>query len=220
MSAVGGRRRAGEWSIARLVIPSVILVSCAEAGPPGPAAQMAPEDSPAFFAAAVEFFARNPGPPLIVEPRPLQPEAMLYSIAEKDLLLTDSQAIRLRTQVIRAAGLRTTDATEDWKCVFSSDPHPRPTGSRVEDSIWAARRAREPDSLRLHRQACRSRGESLSLAFGLPQAGTDPEHPERWRIRAVRMLSYGWEVVDLYLVPRADGTWEVVRAETRVGSFT
>jgi hypothetical protein len=74
--------------------------------------------------------------------------------------------------------------------------------------------------VRQRREACRAGGEYVSLAFGPPQADTQPEHPGRWRIRAVRMMLHGWEVVDLFLEADAQGRWEVVAEQTRVGSFS
>jgi hypothetical protein len=200
---------------------ALVVASCGEAGLSGPRGGVAPAESPTFFASAVAHFAAGTREPVRVEPRPLRPEAMLYSVRDSDLLLQDHATARLRTRVIQSLGLRTSDATEDWKCVFSVGiPLPLPGRNSPEDSLWAARRAQEPDSLQRHRAACRARGEFLSLAFGLPQAGTDPEHPERWRIRAVRMLLYGWEVVDLYLEAGPGGDWQVVEERSRVGAFS
>ena len=36
----------------------------------------------------------------------------------------------------------------------------------------------------------------------------------------MRMLLYGFEVVDLYLEPRPNGAWEVVEARVRNGVFS
>lgn len=204
----------------RVAVLMVILLSCSEAVPFGPAAQLPPAGSPEFFAAALQFLAARASHPVIVDPRPLRPEAMLYSVAETDLLLADSATIALRTRVIKTTGLRVTDATHDWECVFAEGIQPPPGRKRPEDLEWAWRRAQEPDSLQRHRAACRAHGDYVSLAFGLPQAGTDPDHPERWRIRAIRMLLYGWEVVDLFLVARPNGTWEVVDERRRIGVFS
>lgn len=60
----------------------------------------------------------------------------------------------------------------------------------------------------------------MSLAFGIPQSGSDPDHPDRWRIRSMRMLSYGYEVVDLSLLRDPDGGWRVVEARVRSGVFS
>lgn len=204
-----------------VVTCSSALVACIESGVSGPRAQVSPAESPAFFASAVAHFTAAARMPVVVDPRPLRPEALLHSVTERDLLPDHDATVELRTRVIGDLGLHTSDATEDWKCVFSAGLRgPRPGGSSREDSLWAARRAQEPDSLRLRRDACLARGEYLSLAFGLPQAGTDPQHPRRWRIRAVRMLLYGWEVVDLFLEARPAGNWEVVDEQTRVGAFS
>lgn len=204
-----------------LVACSLALAACGEPGPSGPRGQVSPVASPAFFASAVGHFTATARAPVIVDPRPLRSEAMLHSVRESDLLPGDAGTAEMRTRVIGSLGLRTSDATEDWKCVFATGLRgPVPGGNSHEDSLWAARRAQEPDSLRLRREVCRARGEFMSLAFGLPQSGTDPEHPQRWRIRAIRMLLHGWEVVDLFLEARPGGGWEVVREQTRVGAFS
>ena len=78
----------------------------------------------------------------------------------------------------------------------------------------------ESDSLRMHREACRQRGQFESLVFGLPQPASDTAQSGRWRIRAMRMLPYGYEVVDLFLEQRASGDWQVVDAQVRSGVFS
>ncbi|WP_420124955.1 hypothetical protein [Longimicrobium sp.] len=197
------------------------LGSCTEGVPSAPRRQSSPAESPAFFAAALAHFTATAQAPVVVDPRPLRPGAMLHSVRESALLPGADAVVRLRTRVASSAGLRTSDATEDWKCVFSAGLRgpAAGTGSR-EDSLWAARRAQEPDSLRARREACLARGEFVSVAFGLPQAETDPQHPGRWRIRSIRMLLHGWEVVDLFLEARPGGDWQVVAEQTRVGAFS
>lgn len=197
------------------------LASCSEGVPSGPRRQASPAESASFFAASLAHFTATAEAPVVVDPRPLRPEAMLHSVRDSDLLPDAHAVVRLRTRVVGSAGLRTSDATEDWKCVFSTalrGPAPG-TGSR-EDSLWAARRAQEPDSLRARREACIARGAFVSVAFGLPQGETDPRHPGRWRIRAIRILLHGWEVVDLFLEAGPGGDWEVVAEQTRVGAFS
>lgn len=182
-------------------------MGCTERSPAGPRAALAPPQSPDFFAAAAGYFAGGTRAPIRVDPRPLRPEAALGSVTERDLMLSDGETIRMRARVLESAGWRTADAPADWRCVFSQGlppANPRPL----------------PDSLRLHREACLSQGPYVSLAFGIPQAGTDPDHPDRWRIRAMRMLPYGYEVVDLFLLRDPDGGWRVVEAHVRSGVFS
>jgi hypothetical protein len=216
------RRKAPDHEHARIHHPipagalGIVLVACTELA--APRAQVAPPESADFFAAAVAHLAGRASAPVRVDPRPLKPEALLYSVRESDLLLTDHATIRLRTDALAAHEVPTADATADWRCVFSTGLRAPP--SRDHDPIWAEMRAAESDSVRQRREACRAGGEYESLAFGLPQAGTQPDHPGRWRIRAIRMLLYGWEVVDLFLEPNAQGRWDVVAEQTRVGSFS
>jgi hypothetical protein len=159
--------------------------------------------------------------PVRVDPRPLRAESPLRSVSHEDLVLDDSATIRLRTAVLRASSIPLSDATQDWLCVFASGMRGPPPGQRGgSDPIWDQIRAAEPDRLRVHREACRQQGEYLSLAFGPPRAGTDREHPRWWRVRAMRMMLHGWEIVDLFLEQQADGTWEVVRTQERVGAFS
>jgi hypothetical protein len=195
---------------------ALLLAGCTE--PAAPRAQVAPAESAEFFMAAVGHFAERSAHPVRVDPRPLKAEALLHSVVEGDLLATDSETIRLRTAALTSRGIPRADAPADWRCVFATGLRPSP--GQGSDPIWEQIRAAEPDSLRQHRAACRAGGEYESLAFGLPQAGTQPEHPRRWRIRAIRMLLYGWEVVDLFLETNAQGRWEVVAEQTRVGAFS
>jgi hypothetical protein len=197
------------------------LASCSEVGSPGPHAQVRASESAQFFAAAVAFSVSQSRAPVRVDPRPLNAESQLHSVSDSDLALDDTATIRLRTGVLTATGIRLTDATKDWHCVFASGMRGPPPGERGgNDPIWEEIRAAEPDSLRVRREACRQQGEYVSLAFGPPQFGTDPEHPQRWRIRVMRMMLHGWEIVDLFLEQRTGGGWEVVRIQERVGAFT
>jgi hypothetical protein len=197
------------------------LSSCSETAAPGPHAQVIPGESPQFFAAAVEHFARGSEYPVRVDPRPLQPEAMLHSVSEADIILTDLETARLRTAVLAAEGIPLADATEDWRCVSTEGLRgPSPGERGGSDPIWEQMRASEPDSLRARREACQRGGRFESLAFGLPQARTDPENPQWWRIRAIRMVLHGWEVVDLFLEPDSRGEWQVVKEQVRVGAFS
>jgi hypothetical protein len=188
---------------------------------PRPHAQTAPGESERFFAAALSFSTRASRAPVRVDPRPLKPHALLHSVGEDDILSTDSTTIRLRTAALAAAGIPLTNATEDWHCVFATGLRGPPPGQDGgSDPIWEQIRAAEPDSLRARREACRSRGEFTSLAFGPPQAGTDPEHPQWWRIRVMRMMLHGWEAADLFLDRSPDGEWKVVHENVRVGAFS
>jgi hypothetical protein len=186
-------------------------IGCSELFPAGPRAALSPGESAEFFAAAVGYFAADTMTPLPVwvDPRPLRAEAGLRSVTEADLLQADAQTIALRTRVIESAGWRTTDAPEDWRCVFSQMLPP--AQPRVQEG---------PDSLRLLHEACRRKGAYQSLVFGLPQSGTNPDHPERWRMRSMRMLLNGYEVVDLFLAPGPNGEWVVVEAQVRSGIFS
>jgi hypothetical protein len=197
---------------------AALLLSCTEAPMAGPHAQMQPAESQRFFAAAVESLAGTSQAPVRVDPRPLRPESALRSVTESDLLLTDTATIRLRTATLTAAGLPLADAIRDWGCVFASGLER--AGGGGNDPIWEQIRAATPDSVRAHREACRQHGSYTSLVFGPPQAGTDPEHPRWWRIRAMRMMLHGWEIVDLFLEPRANGAWDVVHTRVRVGAFS
>lgn len=197
-----------------------LLVSRAEAARSGPGAKLPPEHSPTFFAAALKHAARNAAHPVYVEPRPLRPGTSIQAISEADVLPGDEATARLRENVARASGYPLTDAVEDWKCVLSTGIGPPPGERPGGDSIWAQIRASETDSVRQRRQACRARGNYVSIAFGLPRAGDDPAHPERWRIRTFRMLLYGYEVVDLFLVSRPNGEWEVVSEQRLTGRFS
>lgn len=211
-------RRRSLLSLASLVMG---LASCTEAGPPDPHAQVMPGESEQFFATVVSFSVRASKVPVRVDPRPLRAESPMRSVSHEDLVLDDSATIRLRTAVLRASSIPLSDATRDWQCVFASGMRGPPPGERGgSDPIWDQIRAAEPDSLRVRREACRERGEYLSLAFGPPQAGTDREHPRWWRVRAMRMMLHGWEIVDLFLEQQADGTWKVVRTQERVGAFS
>ncbi|HLM66502.1 MAG TPA: hypothetical protein VK358_03200, partial [Longimicrobium sp.] len=174
-----------------------------------------------FFTAALSFSTRASRAPVRVDPRPLKPQALLHSVGEDDINSTDSATIRLRTAALAAAGIPLTNATEDWPCVFATGLRGPPPGQGGgTDPIWEQIRAAEPDSLRARREACRSRGGFTSLAFGPPQAGTDPEHPRWWRIRVMRMMLHGWEVADLFLDRSPDGEWNVVDERVRVGAFS
>jgi hypothetical protein len=199
------RRRAASVVMAPLLM--VVALGCSERLPAGPQAALAPRQSPDFFTAAVSHFARKTGVPILVDPRPLRPEARLNSVTDADLLPSEAETIRMRTRVIESAGWRTADAPADWRCVFSQAPRPPDAPP-------------EPDSLRLRYQPCRERGPYEILVFGLPQSGTDPDHPSRWRIRTMRMLPYGYEVVDLFLEKSPSGEWTVVADRVRSGVFS
>lgn len=187
----------------------LLLVACGERVPAGPQASLPPGQAPGLFAAAVRHFASRTEVPILVDPRPLRPEAGLGSVAESDLMASETEIIRMRTRVVESGGWRITDAPGDWRCVFSRGL-PR-----------AELPAREPaDTLRLRREACRERGPYESLVFGLPESGTEPGHPGRWRIRTMRMLPYGYEVVDLFLRKIPNGEWTVVDARVRTGVFS
>lgn len=199
-------------------VSALPLAACGESEVPDPYAQASPMQSAGFFTAAVSHFAGRARAPVRVDPRPLRADALLHSVSAGDLELTDSATIRLRAAALRAHDIPIADAPADWTCVFASDL--RPPAGRGNDPIWEQMRAAEPDSLRRHREACRARGEYESLAFGPPQQGTDQAHPRRWRIRVMRMLLHGWEVVDLYLEANARGEWRVVEVQERVGAFS
>lgn len=192
---------------AAMLVLASMAGGCTERSPAGPQAALAPQKSPSFFAAAVRWFDDRTEAPVVIDPRPLRPEAGLDSVAESDLLASEPETVRMRTRVVESGGWRITDAPRDWRCVWSQGlppPVPRP----------------EPDSLRLRYAACRERGAYESLVFGLPQSGTDPDHPDRWRIRTMRMLPYGYEVVDLFLEKTTDGEWSVAGARVRAGVFS
>lgn len=197
------------------------LASCSEAAIPAPHAQTPPGESEPFIAAAVAFLANTSEAPVRVDPRPLRAEAKLHSVGEADLLSTDSTTIRLRTGVLLALHIPLTDATADWRCVFAAGLRgPGPGERGGSDPIWEQIRAAEPDSLRSRREACLRRDPYTSLVLGPPQGATRPEHPQWWRIRAMRMMLHGWEIVDLFLERSADGEWKVVHKQERVGAFS
>lgn len=209
-------------SAARILLAGVAFVAapgaCTEGSVSAPHAQVTPSESAEFFITAVTYLAARAPAPVRVDPRPLKAEAMLHSVSEADLVLRDSATIRLRTAALAARGISRADAAADWKCVFATGLRPPP--GRGNDPIWEQIRAAEPDSVRRRREACRQNGEYVSLAFGPPQAGTQPEHPRRWRLRTMRMMLHGWEVIDLFLEPNAQGRWEVVHVQERVGAFS
>jgi hypothetical protein len=180
----------------------LLVTGCSERLPAGPQAALTPQLSPDFFSAALGFFASRTTAQLVVDPRPLRPDTRLSSVTAADLLPAEAETVRMRTRVIERAGLRVTDATVDWRCVFSQVVRPPEAPP-------------EPDSLRLRYEPCRQRGLYESLVFGLPQSGTDPDHPSRWRIRTMRMLPNGYEVVDLFLERSPGGEWVVVEDRVR-----
>jgi hypothetical protein len=166
-------------------------------------------ESPALFAAAVEYFAEGDTLPVRVDPRPLRPEARLYSVTEPDLLTGTPEIVRMRRRVLQTAGWVEANAAADWTCVFAEGyPPARPPTNEPSDSAS------------LTREECRRKGRFQSLVFGVPEAGTDPAHPHRWRIRAMRMLLHGFEGMDLYLEQRASGEWSVVEVRERTGVFS
>jgi hypothetical protein len=180
---------------------------CSERLPAGPAAFVSPHLSPDFFAAAVRYFGTKTEAPIVVDPRPLRPESRLGSVGMNDLLPAETETIRMRTRVVESGGWRITDAPRDWGCIWSqalSSPVPRPV----------------PDSVRLHKEDCLSRAPYQSLVFGLPQPGTDPDHPDRWRIRTMQMFTFGFQVVDLFLEASPNGGWTVVEERVRTGVFS
>lgn len=185
------------------------VVACAERLPAGVQASPEPGRSPALFTAVVRYFAARTQVPIRVDPRPLRPEARLNSVTDEDLLAGEAETIRMRTRVLEGDGWAVARAPEDWGCVLSQGVAP---GQPAQ--------AAAPDTLRARRDACREKGAYESLVFGLPQPGTDPDHPERWRVRTVRMLPYGYEVVDLFLEHRPSGDWMVVDARVRSGVFS
>lgn len=205
MAGFGSGMR-GPWLVMGVLFGSM-AGGCAERSPAGPPAALAPQLSPDLFAAAVRWLDDRTQAPVIVDPRPLRPEAALDSVAESDLLAGETETVRMRTRVVESGGWGIADAPRDWRCVWSQvlpPPVPRP----------------EPDSLRLRYAACRARAPYESLVFGLPQAGTDPNHPHRWRMRTLRMLANGYEVVDLFLERRPGGDWAVAEARVRSGVFS
>ncbi len=194
----------------RIIALAAGLAACAGIPASGPRAQMAAGGSPTFFAAAVQHLLRASDVPTRIDPRPLRPESRLRSVTNADILLADTATVRVRTAVLAAAGVPLADATRDWLCVFA-------TGLRLPPEAGGVA---EPDSIHAQREACRSKGEYVSLVLGLPQAGTQPEHPRWWRIRAMRMMLHGWEIVDLFLEPDVRGEWQVVDERVRVGAFS
>lgn len=135
----------------------------------------------------------------------MRAEAALSALQQGDLLEAEEGVIRMRARAIEAHGWTRGNAVEDWGCVFAQGLPPAQPPQSVSDS------------LRVQREACLRYGPYESLVFELPQAGTDPDHPQRWRIRALRMLTYGYEVIDLFLESAKDGTWSVVAQERRSG---
>ena len=81
----------------------VVMPGCTAGRLAGPRAVPAPERAPDFFATAVDFFVR-PDRPLLLDPRPLRPDALLYSVTESDFV-PDKRTVQLRTRVAEA-GLR------------------------------------------------------------------------------------------------------------------
>jgi hypothetical protein len=203
--------RARERTSRRAAVVAGAIVWLTIAGCAGPAttrSQPAPAavESPNLFRAAVAYFDERTVLPIRVDPRPLRPEARLSTVQENDLIEPAEEVVRMRMSVMESRRWGRTDAAEDWKCVFS-------------EGIPPARDHPVPDSVRAQREACRQRGRYESLVLGLPQHGTDPVHPGRWRIRTMRILPYGFEVVDLFLEDDG-GVWHAVDANVRSGVFS
>jgi hypothetical protein len=201
------RNRVGAAPILAMLL-LLAAVGCVERLQPGPHASLPPQRDPDFFATAVGYFASKATVPILVDPRPLRPEAGLSTVAESDLMSSAEQIVRMRARVVRSAGWRATSAPDDWRCVFSVTVPP------------AVARPEPRDTLQRLRERCRRRGPYESLVFGLPESGTDPDHPDRWRIRAMSMVPHGYEVVDLFLERTSAGAWTVSEARVRTGVFS
>lgn len=187
------------------------VTSCSQAihGGPRPGGA-SPQESPGLFAAAVQYFATRSDYPTRVDPRPLRPEARLHSVTDLDILLDGTaEIVRMRTTVLDSANWGLANAVADWTCVFAeAAPRARPPTDT----------AQTPQQVR--HEACRRSGRFQSLIFGIPQRGVDPAHPDRWRIRSMRMFLHGYEGIDLFLERSASGRWMVVEAKDLTGVFS
>lgn len=196
-------------SCALLIIGLVSLNACHEsrvAGPGAAGAQAVPQQSRGLFAAALDHFASGADGRLLVDPRPLRPDADLAEIAAADIATEDVATAGLRAGIARERGLGLTDAADDQRCAFAR-------GLTVPDSIM---RRMEADSITRERQECLARGQFTSVIFGLPvPAGA--QQPGVWRLKAVRMNTWHYGIWDLYLRPAEGGDWVIVEAKQAFG---
>jgi hypothetical protein len=189
----------------RWLLPALLLAagSCtgmagrASAGPAGD-----PRVSPALFAAALDHLARDARGRLLVDPRPLRPDADLGGVDPGDLMGGAEDVTRVRAEVLASRGLASTDATLDQRCTFSEGA-----------GLPPGREALLADSIRQRAAECRAREPYTTLIFTLPRAATGNGYPPgTWRVRAVRMSRAGFQIWDVYL-RAVHPDWEVVAAE-------
>jgi hypothetical protein len=152
----------------------------------------------AVVAAALGYFAGRTEGVLLVDPRPLRPDASLQGIRERDLDSADEGVVRARTRFLEGRGIRTTDAAADMRCAFSRGVPPPDSLLRLE-----------PDSIRSRREACLARGVYTTYAFGHAQPAGTPASPGAVRVRAFRITTWSYEVWDVDLRPAPRG-FEVI----------
>lgn len=188
---------------------AAVAAGCVEpqaSGPVSAAAQTAPSRSVGLFSAAIDHFAVTGGAPLLVDPRPLRPDADLSGVQSGDLAVAETAVVRLRTGVLAQRRIATTDATADQRCAFTQGVTPPEEYLRTE-----------PDSIGLRRRECLQRGAYASVIFGLPQRVEGAASAETWKLTAVRITTSSYYVWDLYLRPAAGGRWAVVDAKRVYG---
>lgn len=186
---------------------ALLCVGCAAGASSAPGSSAARDPSTALFMAAAGHFVERAQAPVRIDTRPLNGDVAPADLRERTLLADDTTAARMRAHAMERAGWTRSDAVEDWRCVFSQGlppAQPRPV----------------PDTLRTRRETCLRNGPYESLVFGLPEPAADPEHPRRWRIRALRMLASGYEVRDVFLEPLSGDEWRVVAEERRFSIFS
>lgn len=148
---------------------------------------------------------------LRVDPRPLVSRSDLYTVGPNGIASISHRALRLRTRVIRAAGLRTADAT-----TMNQDSCP---GVFVIGQADSANQT--------HSQAGCPNAPIYVLAVGLPRAGTAALSPGQaydidakqaaygyWAARVIRTaVGVGGSSVYAadYVLAKHGGTWVVLK---------
>jgi hypothetical protein len=198
------------WILDMIIFPRLLplialaaLASCVTAA--GPAAMERPDESAAFFSAALDHLAQDARGQVRVDPRPLRPGADLRRIRAEDLDPAATAVIRVRSDVLARRGIAVADAAADQRCTFSEGVEAPP--GRVL-----------PDSVRREAAECAARPAYTTFVLGTPERSTGNGYPPgTWRVGVHAMQKSGFAVWDLYLHPTTGSGWEVVAAERRFG---
>jgi hypothetical protein len=181
----------------------IVLAACMETA--GPAAVGRPDESPAFFSAALDYLARDARGQMRVDPRPLRVQADLRRIDRDDLEPEAEAVIRVRSDVLARRGIAAADAVADQRCTFSEGVG-APPGRVV------------PDSVRRQAAECAARAAYTTFVLSSPERSEGNGYPPgTWRVTVHAMQKSGFAVWDLYLRPTADAGWEVFASERRFG---